>query len=63
MNRHTFLRCALLLALGVFLATHGYAQQSQPAPQAAKPATPTKSSKRAAAPAVTPVLEPKRWRS
>src|SRR5262245_46411626 len=56
MNRHTSLRYALLLALGVFLATSGYAQPAPPAPQAAKPA---KSSKRAAAPAVEPVLEPK----
>jgi len=58
MNRHPFLRYALL-ALGMCLATSGYAQQSQPAPQAAKPAQPAKSSKRAAAPAVKPVLEPK----
>ena len=52
----TILSYALLLALGVFLATSGHAQQSQPAPQAAKPA---KASKKAAAPAVEPVLEPK----
>jgi hypothetical protein len=56
MIRDKFLRYALLLALGVFLATSGYAQQSQPAPQAAKPA---KASKKAPAPAVEPVLEPK----
>ena len=56
MNRNKSLRYALLLALGVFLATGGYAQQSQPAPQAAKPA---KASKKAAAPVVEPVLEPK----
>jgi hypothetical protein len=56
MNRNKFLRYALLLALGVCLATSGYAQQSQPAPQAKKPA---KAPKKAAAPAVEPVLEPK----
>ena len=56
MSRDKFLRYALLLALGVFIATSGHAQQSQPAPQAAKPA---KASKTAAAPAVEPVLEPK----
>ena len=47
MIRNKSLRYALLLALGVFLATSGHAQQSQPAPQAAKPA---KASKTAAAP-------------
>jgi hypothetical protein len=56
MIRTKFLRYALLLALGMFLATSGYAQQSQPAPQAAKPA---KASKKAAAPVLEPVLEPK----
>ena len=56
MNRNTSLRYALLLALGVFLATSGHAQQSQPASQAAKP---TKASKKAPAPVVEPVLEPK----
>jgi hypothetical protein len=55
MIRDTFLRCALLLALGVCLATSGHAQPPQ-TPQAAKPA---KASKKAAAPAVEPVLEPK----
>jgi hypothetical protein len=56
MTRNTFLGCTLLLVLGVFLATSGHAQPSQHAPQAAKPA---KSSKKAAAPAVVLVLEPK----
>jgi hypothetical protein len=56
MNRHKSLRYGLLLALGVFLATSARAQQSQPAPQAAKPA---KASKKAPAPVVEPVLEPK----
>jgi len=56
MNRNTSLRYALLLALGVFLATSGHAQQSQPASQAAKPA---KASKKAPAPVIEPVLEPK----
>ena len=37
MIRETFLRCALLLALGVCLATSGHAQPPQ-TPQAAKPA-------------------------
>jgi Predicted periplasmic protein (DUF2092) len=46
----------LLLALGVFLATVGNAQQPQQAPQASKPA---RSPKKAAARAVEPVLEPK----
>jgi hypothetical protein len=55
MIRETFLRCALLLALGVCLATSGHAQPPQ-TPQAAKPA---KASKKTAAPAVEPVLEPK----
>ena len=45
MIRETFLRCALLLALGVCLATSGHAQPPQ-TPQAAKPA---KASKKAAA--------------
>jgi hypothetical protein len=40
--------------VGVFLATSGYAQQSQPAPPAAKPA---KAPKKAPAPVVEPVLE------
>ena len=56
MLRDKSLKYALLLALGVFLATSGHAQQPQPAPQAAKPA---KASKKAAAPDVEPVLEPK----
>ena len=56
MIRDKSLKYALLLALGVFLATSGHAQQPQPAPQAAKPA---KASKKAPAPAVEPVLEPK----
>ena len=56
MMRDKFFGCALLLALGVFLATSGHAQQPQPAPQAPKPA---KASKKAAAPDVAPVLEPK----
>ena len=56
MIRDKVLRCALLLALGVCLATSGHAQQSQPAPQAAKHA---KAPKQAAAPTVKPVLEPK----
>src|SRR4029453_996955 len=55
MIRETFLRCALLLALGVCLATSGHAQPPHTT-QAAKPA---KASKKAAAPTVTPVLEPK----
>ena len=56
MSRDKSLHYALLLALVVCLATSGYAQPRQPAPQAAKPA---KASKTAAAPAVEPVLEPK----
>jgi hypothetical protein len=56
MIRDKFLRYALVLALGVFLATSGHAQPPQPAPQATKPA---KTPKKAAAPAVEPVLEPK----
>ena len=56
MIRDKSLRCALLLTLGVCLATSGHAQQPQPAPQAAKSA---KAPKKAAAPAVEPVLEPK----
>jgi hypothetical protein len=56
MNRNKSLRYALLLALGVFLATSGDAQQSQPAPPAARP---VKASQKAAAPVVEPVLEPK----
>ena len=56
MIRDKFLRYALLLALGVSLATSGYAQQSQPAPPVAKPA---KAPKKAPAPVVEPVLEPK----
>jgi hypothetical protein len=59
MIRNKSLRYALLLALGVFLATSGHAQQPQPAPPAAKPAKPAKASKKAPAPAVEPVLEPK----
>ena len=50
--RAKFLRYALLLALGMFLATSGHAQQSQPA-------KPAKASKKATAPVVEPVLEPK----
>ena len=56
MIRNKSLKYALLLALGVFLATSGHAQQPQPAPPAAKSA---KASKKTAAPAVEPVLEPK----
>ena len=56
MIREKFLRCALLLALGVFLATSGNAQQPQPAPPAKKPA---KAPQKAPAPAVELVLEPK----
>src|SRR5262245_25582327 len=56
MMRNKFLGCALLLALGVCLATSGHTQPSQHTPQAAKPA---KASKKTAAPAVAPVLEPK----
>src|SRR5882724_3416161 len=55
MIRDKSLGCVLLLALGVFLATSGHAQPPQ-APQATKPA---QSSKKAVAPAVEPVLEPK----
>src|SRR6266540_1957178 len=55
MIRDKSFRCALLLALGVFLATSGHAQPP-PARQAAKP---TKAPKKAAAPTVKPVLEPK----
>jgi hypothetical protein len=54
--RNNFLRYALLLALGVCLATSGYAQQPQQAPQAKKPA---KAAKKAPASAIEPVLEPK----
>ena len=43
----------------MFLTTSGHAQQSQPAPPAAKPAKPAKASKKAPAPVVEPVLEPK----
>jgi hypothetical protein len=56
MLRDKSLKYALLLAVGVCLATSGYAQQSRPATPAAKSA---KASKKAAAPAVAPVLEPK----
>jgi hypothetical protein len=56
MIRDKSLKYALLLAFGVFLATSGHAQQPQPAPPAAKSA---KAPKKAAAPAVEPVLEPK----
>src|SRR5262245_27075640 len=56
MIREKFLRCALLLALGVFLATSGHAQPPPHTPQASKPA---KAPKKAATPTVTPVLEPK----
>ena len=55
MIREKFLQCTLLLALGVCLATSGHAQPPQ-APQAAKHA---KAPKKAAAPTVKPVLEPK----
>jgi hypothetical protein len=53
MIREKFLRGALLLALGVSLATSGHAQSP---PHAAKHA---KAPQKAAAPTVTPVLEPK----
>jgi len=56
MIRNTSLRYVLLLALGVCLATSGYAQQPQPAPPAKKPA---KAPQKAPTPAVAPVLEPK----
>jgi hypothetical protein len=56
MIRNTFLRSALPLALGVFLATSGHAQQPQTVPLAKKPA---KASQKAPAPTVEPVLEPK----
>jgi hypothetical protein len=56
MIRDKSLRYALLLALGVCLATSGHAQQPQPAPQSAKPA---KAAKKAPAPTVEPMLEPK----
>ena len=56
MIRDKSLRYTLLLTLGVFLATSGYAQQAAPAAPAAKPA---KASKKAAAPVLKPVLEPK----
>jgi hypothetical protein len=59
MIRDKSLRYALLLALGVCLATSGHAQQPQPAPQAAKPAKPAKAARKAPAPVVEPVLEPK----
>src|SRR5947208_1329212 len=55
MIRDKSFRCALLLALGVFLATSGHAQPPPPARQAAKP---TKAPRKAAAPTVKPVLEP-----
>jgi hypothetical protein len=50
MMRETFLRCAVLLALGMCLATSGNAQPP-PTPQAAKPA---KASKKAKAPNIEP---------
>jgi len=56
MIRDKFLRYVLLLALGVCLATSGYAQQQPSVPQAKKPA---KAPQKAPAPAVEPVLEPK----
>ena len=56
MIRNKSLRYALLLALGVFLATSGHAQQSA---AGRKPAKPAKASKKAPAPVVEPVLEPK----
>jgi hypothetical protein len=56
MIRDKSLRYALLLTLGVFLATSGYAQPAPPAPPATKPA---KSSKKAPAPVGEPMLEPK----
>jgi hypothetical protein len=59
MIRDKSLKYALLLAFGVCLATSGHAQQPQPTPQAAKPAKAAKAPKKAAAPAVEPVLEPK----
>jgi hypothetical protein len=58
MIRDKSLKYALLLALGVFLATSGHAQP-QHAAQVAKPAKPAKSPGKATAPAVEPVLEPK----
>jgi hypothetical protein len=51
-----YTRYTLLLALGVFLVTGVHAQQPQPAPPAVKLA---KAPRKAAAPAVEPVLEPK----
>src|SRR6266436_8075449 len=56
MIRDKSFRCALLLALGVFLATSGHAQPPPHAPQAAKHA---KVPKKAAASTVKPELEPK----
>jgi hypothetical protein len=59
MIRDKSLRYALLLALGVCLATSGHAQQPQPTPQAAKSAKSAKAPKKAPTPVVEPVLEPK----
>jgi hypothetical protein len=61
MMRDTFLRYVLLLALGVFLATGGHAQQPHPAPPAAKKAGAQGASPvvTEAPPAVQLTLEPK----
>jgi hypothetical protein len=56
MIRDKSLRYVLLLALGVCLATSGYAQQQPSVPPAKKSA---KAPQKAPAPAVEPVLEPK----
>ena len=59
MIRHKSLGFALLLALGVFVAESGSAQQPQPAPKASKPAKPAKSPSKEAGPAAELVLEPR----
>ena len=56
MMRNKTLLSALLLTLGVAVATSANAQQAQQAPNASKP---PKSSSKAADPAVKPALEPK----
>ena len=56
MNRHKFLGPALLLAIGIVLASGANGQSGQPAPKAAKAA---KASKKPAAPSVQLGLEPK----
>ena len=61
MIRDKSLRYALLLALGVFLATSGHAQQSQPAPPAAKPAKAPR--RRHLRPWSSLCSSPRRWRS